>query len=113
MEVGSPGAFTFVDLVSTAKKRNIEFCIIWQKVRHFNQNTELTGTPEGRNIVIKTSWKLSDDTLCRLNETDLNKIQYHVKTCYARYKIRWTLDREVNRKHEESAHTQRLFYATK
>ena len=85
MEVGSPGTSTFVELVSKTQKSNNELCIICQKVRDSNQNTKLTRTPEGRDVVIKTSRILSDDTLYTLNETDLNKIQYHVKTCYGRY----------------------------
>ena len=29
---------------------------------------------------------LSSDTLYKVNKTDLNKIQYHVKRCYVHYK---------------------------
>ena len=86
MEVESLGTSTFVELVSKPQKSNIELCIICQKVRNSNQNTNLTSTHKGRDAVNKTSRILSDDTLYRLNETDLNKIQYHVKTCYTRYK---------------------------
>ena len=86
MEIGSPGTSTFVELVSKPKKSNIELCIICQKVRDSNQNIKLTSAPEGRDVAIKTSRTLSDDTLYRLNETDFNKIQYHVKTYYVRYK---------------------------
>ena len=86
MEIGSPGTLTFVELVSKPKKINIELCIICQKVRDSNQNIKLTSAPDGRGVVIKTSRILSDDTLYRLNETDFNKIQYHAKTYYARYK---------------------------
>ena len=86
MEAASHCTSTFVELVSKPKKNNIELCIICQKVRDSNQNTKLTTTPDGRDMVIKTSKILPDDTLYRLNETDLKKIQYHVKTYYARYK---------------------------
>ena len=54
------------------------------KVRDSNQNAKFTKTPEGRDVVIETSRILSDDSLYNLSENELNKIQYPVKTCYAR-----------------------------
>ena len=52
MEAVSPGTSTFVELVSKPKKRNVELCIICQKVRDSNQNAKLTSTPAGRGVVI-------------------------------------------------------------
>ena len=84
MEDNSPS--TSIELVLKSKRRNFEFCIICQKIKDSNQNTKLTSTPEGREKIIQTSNLLNDDTLVDLVESDLDKIQYHVKTCYARYK---------------------------
>ena len=74
MEVGSPGTSAFVELVSKPKKSNIELFIICQKVKDSNQNTKLASTPEGRDVVNKTSRILSDDTLFKLHEINLNKM---------------------------------------
>ena len=46
----------------------------------------MTSTSDGRDVVIETSRILNDDVLTDLHEDQLEKIQYHVKTCCGRYK---------------------------
>ena len=85
MTDSSPGPSTNVELVTKPARRNLKLCIICQKVKDANRNTKLTSTPEGRTKIIQTSNLLKDDTLSDFQDSDLTLLQYHVKTCYARY----------------------------
>ena len=84
MEITSSGPS--VELVQKPKKKNIRLCIICQKVQDIQQNKKLTSTPGGRSGIIQTSRVLDDDLLVELTDEDLQNIQYHVRTCYSRYK---------------------------
>ena len=84
MEITSSGPS--VELVQKPKKKNIRLCIICQKVQDIQQNKKLTSTPGGRSVIIQTSRILDDDLLVGLTDEDLQNIQYHVRTCYSRYK---------------------------
>ena len=98
----------YAPVVSKPKNINIKLCIIYQNVRDFNQNTKPYKPTRGKR---RSSRSFSDCTSYRLNKTDLNKIQYHIKTCYVRYKKDG--EREMKRKHRESTYTQTLSHVNK
>ena len=81
----SPGPSAAVELVSRQEARIIKLCIICQKVKDSNGNSKLSSTPEGREKIVQTSNLLNDDLLINIPESNLYSLQYHVKTCYARY----------------------------
>ena len=85
MSVCSPGPSAAVSLLQTAKKRNINFCLICQKLKDSSGSHKLTSTPDGRSKVVQTSKLLNNDFLHNLDASDFSNIQYHVNTCYARY----------------------------
>ena len=85
MSDNSPVPSSAVQLVPEAKK-STDLCIICQHKKDTWRWIKLTGTPDGRNIIIQTSELLQDGPLISLSDCDLAKIKYHFKTCYARYK---------------------------
>ena len=80
MEITSSGPSG--EFVQKPKKKYIRLCITCQKVQDSQQNKKLTSTPDGRSVIIQTSRAL----LVELTDEDLQNIQYHVRTCYSRYK---------------------------
>ena len=60
--------------------------MICQKIKDSSGSSKLTSTSEGRNVLLKTSQSLNDELMNNSPDHDLEKIQYHVKTCYASYK---------------------------
>ena len=57
-----------------------------KKFRTISKAKKLTSTPDGRSVIIQTSRVLDVDLLVELTDEDLQSIQYHVRTCYSRYK---------------------------
>ena len=84
MSDNSPVPSSTVQLVLAAKKKNIDLCIICQHKKDAQRCINLTGTTDGRNIIIQTSELLQDEFFISLFDCDLLKIKYHVKTFYAR-----------------------------
>ena len=84
MSDNSPVPSSTVQLVLAAKKKNIDLCIICQHKKDAQRCIKLTGTTDGRNIIIQTSELLQDEFFISLSDCDLLKIKYHVKTFYAR-----------------------------
>ena len=84
----SPGPSSSIQLVPAERKLNLNLCIICQKIKDSSGSSKLTSTREGRNVLLKTSQSLNvnDELMNNLSDHDLEKIQYHVKTCYASYK---------------------------
>ena len=82
----SPGPSSSIQLVPAEKKLNLSLCVICQKVKDSSGSSKLTSTSEGRNVLYKTSKSLNDELMNNLSENDIEKIQYHVKSCYASYK---------------------------
>ena len=82
----SPGPSSSIQLVPAETKLNLNLCIICQKIKDSSGSSKLTSTSEGRNVLLKTSQSLNDELMNNLSDHDLEKIQYHVKTCYASYK---------------------------
>ena len=58
----------------------------WNLAPWLSGSSKLTSTSEGRNALLKTSQSLNDELLNNLSDYDLEKIQYHVKTCYTSHK---------------------------
>ena len=84
----SPGPSSAIQLVPAERKLNLNLCIICQKIKDSSGSSKLTSTREGRNVLLKTSQSLNvnDELMNNLSDHDLEKIQYHVKTCYASHK---------------------------
>ena len=80
MSVCSPGPSAAVSLLQTSEKRNINLCLICQKLKDSSGSHKLTSTPDGRSKVVQTSKLLSDEFLHDLDESDFSNIQYHVNT---------------------------------
>ena len=84
----SPGPSSSIELVPAETKLNLNLCIICQKIKDSSGSSKLTSTSEGRNVLLKTFQSLNDELMNNLSDHDLEKTQYHVKTCYASYKKR-------------------------
>ena len=65
--------------------------------------------PNERDMVIKISRILLDDTLCIVNEIDISTTQYLVQICYARLKGKL----KGKQRSQECVHTKRLCHAVK
>ena len=98
MSNNSPGPSSTVQLMPEARSKNVKLCIICQRVKDNQGNSNITSTEEGRNVLIQTSQSLQDDLIKNLAEVDLSNIQYHVKTCYSTYKkkVRGTYSHRIN-----------------
>ena len=86
MSDSSPGPSQSILLVSEARKRDSQLCIICQRKKDAQSSTKLTSTPDGRRVIIQTSQLLQDELLIGLSDTERLQMKYHVKSCYARYK---------------------------
>ena len=86
MEATSPGPS--IPLIQKKKKRNTNLCIICQKIYDRNKDKKLTSTTEGRTVIIEKSKILKDDLLIDLSENEYLCIKYHLRTCYAGYRLR-------------------------
>ena len=82
----SPGPSSSIQLVPAERKLNLNLRILCQKIKDSSGSSKLTSTSEGRNVLLKTSQSLNDELMNNLSDHDLEKIQYHVKTCYASHK---------------------------
>ena len=80
MEFSSPGL-----LLVKSKKLNLGRCIIRQNINDSRGSKKLTSTDNGRRNVIKYSNTLQDNLLRGIDEHDLERIKYHVNTCYSIY----------------------------
>ena len=78
-----PGPSSSIQLVHAERKLNLNLCIICQKIKNSSGSSKLTRTSEGINVLLKTSQSLIDELMNNLSDHDLEKIQYHIKTCYA------------------------------
>ena len=81
MEFSSPGL-----LLVKSKKLNLERCVICQNTNDSRGSKKLTSTDNGRRNLIKYSNTLQDYLWRGADEHDLERIKYHVDTCYSRYK---------------------------
>ena len=86
MEGTSPGPF--IPLIQKKKKRNTNLCIIVQKSKDRNKDKKLTSTSEGRNVIIEKIKILKDDLLIDLSKNEHLCIKYHLRTCYASYRLK-------------------------
>ena len=69
----SPVESSAVQHVPEAKKKNIDLSIICQHKKDTQGCIKLTGTPDGRNIIIQTFELLQDGRLISLSDCDLFK----------------------------------------
>ena len=81
-----PGSSTSVQLVQNATnlKPDLKKCLICQHVKDSQGSAILTSTDGGRQVIIETSEKLGDEKVAGIEESERNRIQYHVKTCYSK-----------------------------
>ena len=77
-----PGPLYAVHLIS-GKKRNLDFCIIFQHVKDSQGNRKLFGTCDGRETIQKIFHILHDGILNGLSKEDIKK--YHLKLCCRNY----------------------------
>ena len=103
MSEKTPGPSTSVQLVQNAtnSKPNLEKCLICQNVKDSQGSAILTSTDDGRKVIIKTSEKLGDGKVAGIEESERNRIQYHVKTCYSRYKRKGERHKEAPKRNTE------------
>ena len=89
-----------------SKLVNLDLCIICQHIKDNKGSDKLTSTNDGRQVIIKTSEKLQDGLVVRIDSpNEYDSIKYHVKTCYATYKKRGERYVETSkRKHDEENH---------
>ena len=83
---GSCHPIPLVSPLSKSKSRNLELCLICQHSKDGNGPSQLTSTEEGRQVVIETSEKLQDGFLDGIDPSELTRIQYHSKSCYASFR---------------------------
>ena len=86
MSEETPGSSSSVQNPNQFSRKNVELCIICQRIKDKNGSKILTSAEKGRETVIKTSEKLDDVKIAGLEPCDLVNIQYHVDTCYGSYK---------------------------
>ena len=84
MSEESPSPSSSIQLVPADRKLNLNLCIICQKIKDSSGSSKFTSTSEGRMSCLKlhNHYELMNN----LSDYDLEKIQYHVKICYASYK---------------------------
>ena len=70
--------------ISLDKRKDLNKCIICQKVKENKRTTKLTSIEQGRRTILDCSVHLKDNFLESIQESDHGKIQYHVNNCYPR-----------------------------
>ena len=89
MSESTPGPSSSVQLVqkpTNSKPKKLELCLICQRVKDSKGCAKLTSTDDGRKVIIDTSEKLDDGLVANIKPIEQGRIQYHVKTCYSKYK---------------------------
>ena len=81
----------------------LERYIICQNITDRRVSKKLTDTDSGRRNLIKYLNTVQDKLLCGVDEHDLERIKYHVDTCYSTYKRK--SDRANEKKLDCSAST--------
>ena len=71
--------------ISLDIRKDLNKCIICQTVKDNKGTTKLTSTEKGRTTILDCSIHLKDNLLEDIQESDHDKIQYPVNTCYPRY----------------------------
>ena len=85
MEVTSPDPW--VTLVQKSQERNIQVCIICQKVKDNQESKKLTITSDEHPVIIQRPRIWHHYVLVNSTDKDLQSTQYHVWTCYSHYKL--------------------------
>ena len=68
------------------KKKDLKKCIICQNNKDKKEDSKLTSTEAGGNVIIEASKSLKDEFLHGFRDADVTTIKYHVNTCYVNYK---------------------------
>ena len=97
MSENTPGSSCAVSLVQNPSnsKLNLALCLICQRVKDRNGSTTLTSAVDGRQTIIDTSEKLQDGLVTGIEQSERDKINYHLKSCYSTY-------RKKGERHEEA-----------
>ena len=53
--------------------------------KDWKEDSKLTSTKVGRNVITEASKFLKDDLLHGLGDADITHIKYHINTCYIHY----------------------------
>ena len=77
----TPTNLKLIDIV-----KDINKCIICQRLQDNKNSKKLTSTQQGRESIIDCSRVLKDELLEGIQESNYCQIKYHVQTCYPRYK---------------------------
>ena len=73
-----------VSLKTNVQKPDLSKCIICQKKTGTNKKDNLSNAAGSRSKIILSSKKLKDGLLDLLDETEVQKILFHSKSCYSR-----------------------------
>ena len=63
-------------LISKMKKKGLQKCIICQNSKDKKEDSKLTSTEAGRNVITEASKSLKDDLLHGLGNADIANIKY-------------------------------------
>ena len=71
--------------ISLEIRKDVNKCIICQKMQDNKGSVKLTSTEKGRRSIIDSSNCLKDDLLESIPNDKFDGLKYHVNTCYPRY----------------------------